>query len=113
MTQNRTPRNLAIFLLLTTVNSFPLLAQRGTSSAFTGTIADKSGAMIADAQVNATEVNTGALRAVESNANGRFLLSQVNPGTSRLEVHAEGFGPGRSELRVGPEQFMASMRLPL
>src|ERR1039457_3309992 len=97
MTQNRTPRNLAIFLLLTTVNSFPLLAQSGTSSAFTGTIADKSGAMIADAQVNATEVNTGALRAVQSNANGRFLFSQVNPGTYRLEVHAEGFGPGRSE----------------
>src|ERR1039457_903017 len=97
MTQNRTPRILALSLLLTTVNSFPLLAQSGTSSALTGTIADKSGAMIANAEVNAREVNTGAVRAAQSNANGRFLFSQVNPGTYRLEVHAGGFGSGRSE----------------
>ena len=87
----------AAFLMLTTVNSFPLLGQSGTSSALAGTIADKSGAMIANAQVKATEVNTGAVRAVQSNANGRFLFSQVNPGTYRVEVHAEGFGLGRSE----------------
>jgi hypothetical protein len=83
--------------MLTTVNSFLLLAQSGTSSALTGTIADKSGAMIANAQVKATEVNTGAVRAVQSNADGRFLFSQVNPGTYRIEVHAEGFGPGESQ----------------
>jgi len=53
--------------------------------------------MIANAQVKATEVNTGAVRAVQSNADGRFLFSQVNPGTYRIEVHAEGFGPGESQ----------------
>jgi len=87
----------AAFWLLTIVNSFLLLAQSGTSSALAGTIADKSGAMIANAQVKATEVNTGAVRAVRSNANGRFLFSQVNPGAYRIEVHAEEFGPGLSQ----------------
>jgi hypothetical protein len=48
-------RILALSLMLTMVNSFPLLGQSGTSSALAGTIADKSGAMIANAQVKATE----------------------------------------------------------
>jgi hypothetical protein len=88
---------LALSLLLTIVNSFHLLAQSGTSSALAGSVADQSGAMIANAQIKATEVNTGAVRTVQSNADGRFLFSQVNPGTYRIEVQAEGFGPGESQ----------------
>ena len=72
-------------------------AQSGTSSALAGSVEDKSGAAVANARVKAAEVNTGALRAVESNADGRFLFSQVNPGTYRIEVDATGFGVGRSQ----------------
>ncbi len=79
------------------VNMPSILAQTGTSSAIAGSVADKSGAMVSNAHVKATEVNTGAIRNVESNAEGRFLFSQVNPGTYRIEVHAEGFGPGQSQ----------------
>ena len=75
----------------------PLLAQSGTSSALAGSVADQSGAVIANAQVKATEINTGAVRDVQSNADGRFLFSQVNPGTYRIEVRAAGFGPGQSQ----------------
>src|ERR1035441_924024 len=84
MTRNRLPNILALFLILTMVKSFPLLAQSGTSSALTGTVADKSGAVIPNAQVKATEVNTGAVRIVQSNADGRFLFSQGNPGTYQI-----------------------------
>ncbi len=77
--------------------ALPLWAQSGTSSALAGSVADKSGAMIANAQVKATEVNTGAVRVVQSNSDGRFLFSQVNPGSYRIEVSAAGFGPGESQ----------------
>jgi hypothetical protein len=77
--------------------ALPLRAQSGTSSAVAGSVADKSGAVIADAQVKATEVNTGAVRVVQSNGDGRFLFSQVNPGIYRIEVSAAGFGPGESQ----------------
>ncbi len=97
MTRNRTAKILVLALLLTMVNSFYLLAQSGTSSALAGTVADKTGAVISNAQVKATEVNTGAARAVQSNADGRFLFSQVNPGTYLIEVYAQGFGPGQSQ----------------
>jgi hypothetical protein len=97
VTRNRTTKALVLFLLLTTVNSFSLLAQSGTSSALAGIVADKSGAVIPKAQVTATEVNTGAVRAVESNTDGRYLFSQLNPGIYRIEVHAEGFALGQSQ----------------
>jgi hypothetical protein len=97
VTRNRTAKILVLVLSLTTVNSFRLLAQSGTSSALAGTVADKSGAVIFNAQIKATDVNTGAVRAVQSNPDGRFLFSQVNPGTYRIEVHAQGFGPGQSQ----------------
>jgi len=97
VTRNRTAKILVLALFLTMVNSFRLLAQSGTSSALAGTVADKSGAVIFNAQIKATDVNTGAVRAVQSNPDGRFLFSQVNPGTYRIEVQAQGFGPGQSQ----------------
>ncbi len=78
---------LAFLLLLTMVNAW---AQSGTSSALAGSVLDPSGAVIPNAQVKATEVNTGSVREVQTNPEGRFLFSQVNPGTYRMEVHAAG-----------------------
>ena len=88
---------LALLLALTMVNILSLWGQSGTSSAISGSVADESGAVVPNAQVMSTEVNTGAVRAVQSNADGRFLFSQMNPGIYRIEVHAEGFGPGQSQ----------------
>jgi len=97
MTRNRTAMILVLASMLTMVNSLCLLAQSGTSSALTGTVADKSGAVIVHAQVKAIDVNSGAVRVVDSNSAGRFLFSQVNPGVYRIEVTAQGFGPAQSE----------------
>jgi hypothetical protein len=97
MTLSRIARTaLALLLMLTVATMLPLSAQSGTSSALAGSVADKNGAVIPNVQVTATEVSTGAARAVQSNADGRFLFSQVNPGTYRIEVHAEGFRLGQS-----------------
>jgi hypothetical protein len=83
--------------MLTVVNLKTLRAQSGTSSALTGSINDATGAVVPNATVKATEVRTGAARTARSNAEGRFLLAQVNPGTYRITVEAEGFGPAQSQ----------------
>jgi hypothetical protein len=98
MTLSRIARTArALLLMLTVVIRLPLWAQSGTSSAVAGSVRDKSGAVIPHARVKATEVNTGAVRSVETNVDGRFLFSQVNPGTYRIEVQAGGFGLGQSQ----------------
>jgi len=77
------------------VSAARLAAQSGTGSALAGNVADKTA--IPNAQVKTAELNTGAVRAVQSNADGRFPFSQANPGTYRIEVDATGFGVGRSQ----------------
>ncbi|HME57243.1 MAG TPA: TonB-dependent receptor [Terracidiphilus sp.] len=79
------------FLMLTIVNSIPFKAQSGTSSAISGTVTDLTGAALPNAAVTATNVNTSATRAGQSNADGRFLFSQVDPGTYTVTVKADGF----------------------
>src|ERR1035438_4419481 len=87
MTQTKLAKTaLALFLILGLTNVAQVCAQSGTSSALSGTLADQSAAAIAGAEVKATEVNTGAVRVVKSSGEGRFLFSQVNPGTYRIEV---------------------------
>src|ERR1017187_10356874 len=90
-------RAVALSSMLAAMQGLLLSAQSGTSSALSGTLADQSDAAIAGAEVKATEVNTGAVRVVKSNGEGRFLFSQVSPGTYRIEVHVTGFGPGVSQ----------------
>jgi hypothetical protein len=91
MLPNRASRIIARSLLLTAVNSYPLLAQSGTSSAISGTVLDVSGAALPGADITATEVDTRAVREVQTDHDGRFLFSQVNPGTYTVSVRAPGF----------------------
>jgi len=93
----RTALSLILLSVLTAINPIRSAGQSGTSSALTGSIIDATGAVVPNATVKATEVNTGAERTARSNAEGRFLFSQVNPGTYRITVEAEGFGLADSQ----------------
>jgi hypothetical protein len=73
------------------VNCAGLLAQSGTSSAISGTVFDSSGAALPGAAITATDVDTKAERTVRTNQDGRFLISQVNPGPYTVSVRAPGF----------------------
>ena len=86
---------LAVSCGLTMVN--PLLAQSGTSSAFTGTVADQFGAVIRGARVTATEVNKGTERSALTSDEGRYLFAQIDPGTWRITVAAAGFAIVQSQ----------------
>jgi hypothetical protein len=60
-------------------------------------VTDASGAVVPNAEVIATEVNTRATRTGRTDANGRFLFSQINPGTYQVVVHASGFAVASSQ----------------
>jgi hypothetical protein len=84
---------LAAFLM----RAVSLTAQSGTSSGLAGTVTDSSGAVVARASVTAIEVDTKATRTGQTNPEGRFLFSQVNPGTYRVTVEAPGFSAQTSQ----------------
>jgi hypothetical protein len=79
------------FLILTIINSTSVRGQSGTSSAISGTVTDPTGAALANAAITANEVDTKAGRSVQTDQNGRFLFSQVNPGIYTVTVAATGF----------------------
>jgi len=85
-----------LIALLTLVNLQLLRAQSGTSSAISGTVTDVKGAVLVKAAVTATNVDTHATRTGETNAAGRFLFSQVNPGTYVVTVSALRFAEQNS-----------------
>jgi hypothetical protein len=82
--------------LLTLVNLELAQAQSGTSSAISGTVTDVKGAVLVKAKVTASNADTHSLRTGETNAAGRFLFSQVNPGTYVVAASAPGFADQHS-----------------
>jgi Carboxypeptidase regulatory-like domain len=88
----------ALVLLLLQMATAPAgNGQSGTSSALTGMVTDTSGAVMPGAEVTATEVNTRATHTGQTDANGRYLFSQINPGTYQVAVHASGFSDATSQ----------------
>jgi hypothetical protein len=73
-------------------------AQTLTTGAISGAVTDPTGAVVPHATVTATNTGTGAVRTTHTNANGEYVVAQLNPGQYRLKVEATGF----REEEVGP-----------
>ena len=83
-------------VFLTFINVSGLRAQSSISSAIYGVVTDSGGAVLVNAQVSAVDSDTKAVRTVVSNRDGRFLFSQLNPGTYTVTARADGFAAQRS-----------------
>ena len=62
-----------------------------TTASFQGTVADATGAVLPGAQVTASNVETGLKRTMTTSDEGRFLLSELPPGSYEITVTLPGF----------------------
>lgn len=62
-----------------------------TKGSISGTVVDSTGAVVSDAQVKATLVETGGVLTTTSDKAGYFRFNLILPGTYSLEVSKEGF----------------------
>ncbi|HEY9712648.1 MAG TPA: carboxypeptidase-like regulatory domain-containing protein, partial [Chroococcales cyanobacterium] len=67
------------------------MAQQATANV-NGVVKDQSGAAIANAQVELTNVNTGVVRKTATNTDGIYVFPSVVPGTYSMQASAPGFG---------------------
>lgn len=83
-----------VFLLTSTVAH----AQAVANAEIHGIVSDQSGAIIPNAQLVATQINTGEVRTTVSNGTGGYALLNLSVGPYRLQVSKHGF---RSYVRAG------------
>src|SRR6185295_16924182 len=79
---------LSIFLFTLNVN-----AQDLDTVKISGRVVDQNAAVIPGAEVQATLVKTGQDRSTTSDAEGRYRLIQLEPGTYTVRVSFNGFAP--------------------
>jgi Carboxypeptidase regulatory-like domain len=79
-----------ILFCLATIGSALALAQTGTTS-IRGTVSDKSGAVIPDAQVKLTSRDLAVERTTATNQSGQYEFPALQPGKYDLTVESKGF----------------------
>ena len=83
-------RVVSCLLALVLLGSGVAYAQ-STFATITGTVTDASGAIVPNAKITVTNVQTNVPSIVQSNAAGVFVVAQLNPGTYSLQAAASGF----------------------
>src|SRR5215510_5730910 len=84
------------FTLLTILLfTFHVHAQDLDTVTISGRVMDQNGAVIPGAEVQAKLVKTGQTRTTTSDAEGRYRLIQLEPGTYAVHVSFNGFAPVR------------------
>ena len=77
-------------VLVLTMCSRSLSAQ-GLFGSISGIVSDSSGAVVPDATVKVTNVNTNVTTTVRTNSAGVYSVTSLNPGVYKVEAEAKGF----------------------
>ena len=83
-------------LLLISLSSISYSQQVATAT-MTGRVVDGNGAVIAGAQISATNIATSVRRETTTNDDGLYVLSGLVPGDYTVRVQAVGFAAKTSE----------------
>jgi hypothetical protein len=89
--QTSTSMLTALLLVLALVTPSAALAQTASSGIITGVVENEKGEVVAGATVRAVNVGTNATRDATTSSEGVYEISQLQPGTYRVEVESQGF----------------------
>ncbi|HEV7843408.1 MAG TPA: carboxypeptidase-like regulatory domain-containing protein, partial [Pyrinomonadaceae bacterium] len=90
----------ARLLLLVCLLFVPSHAQQSATATLSGIITDQNGAVIAGAQVSATQKATSFKRETTTNAEGLYALTNLPPGEYEVKVQSSGFATKVSQSPV-------------
>lgn len=93
MLQLRAVLTAGLFLLLSFA---PVLAQTTTGS-IVGTVTDSTGAVVAEATITVTNVDTGTTVKTTSDSSGNYVVTPLPVGNYTVTVEARGFKKSVSE----------------
>src|SRR5438067_4108395 len=82
---------LLVFAFLLSLQS--LKAQTPGTGALAGTVKDPSGAVVPNATVTLTSIDTSQARTTMTTADGSYRFSLLSPGNYKVKIEASGFKP--------------------
>lgn len=92
----------ALVLMFLTVSCASSVFAQSDRGAITGVVKDPNDAVVAEAKVTATNVETGEVREAVTSGEGTFTIPQVQAAVYRLVVEASGFKTATvDEVQVG------------
>lgn len=90
-----------LLLLSTILTCFPVsLEAQNPLGALRGTILDASGGRVPAARVVVSAANSAIQREAKSDESGEFRMDDLQPGSYRITVQANGFAEASSEMNV-------------
>src|SRR5204862_7577607 len=93
---NQHPRGSSVILFVLGLFIFSVqvssaFAQQAATATLTGTVKDPNGAVVAGAQVTATQRATGSKRETTTNNDGLFVMTNLPADDYELQIQAAGF----------------------
>jgi hypothetical protein len=80
-----------LLVLLLGCSQTVAFAQTAETGAVAGVVSDPTGAIVTEANIQVTNESTGQIRTSVSQANGRYTVALLPPGTYRIAVKKPGF----------------------
>jgi hypothetical protein len=88
---------LAAAFAIVFIGAAQLLAQSTVTGGINGSIKDPQGGLVPNATVTVTNIGTNNAVTAVTNEDGGFRVSNLQPGTYRVETTVSGFAPARAE----------------
>jgi hypothetical protein len=83
---------LSLATLIIAVASVVAFGQATTTGAIGGSVSDPNGAVVPNAEVTATNTGTNKTATAQTDGEGRFRISNLQPGSYSVAIKASGFG---------------------
>jgi hypothetical protein len=80
--------------------SAPVALAQADLGSVAGIVTDASGAVVPNAQVKVTNLDTGAVHNATTNGKGEYNITQLLPATYSLTATAPGFAPAKQNISV-------------
>lgn len=93
---------IGILLIAAFASAQSARAQKASQGRIVGTVKDSSQASVAGAEVSLIHSQHAVLRAVLTDAGGKFTLDSISPGSYELKVTRPGFSDYRTALQLAP-----------
>jgi hypothetical protein len=88
---------LVLLLVVCVGSALSAWAQSTSTGTVAGSVTDPSGALVSGAEVTLTDTTTNLARSTTTNATGRYIYVDVNPGIYAITVSKAGFETTKTE----------------